>query len=31
MNILDVNKGENGLNVDNVCKFCAQALEHNGN
>jgi len=30
MKILDVKKGENGLNVDNVSKFCAQALEHNG-
>jgi hypothetical protein len=30
MKILDVKKGENGLNVDNVSRFCAQALEHNG-
>ncbi|CAF1135943.1 unnamed protein product [Adineta steineri] len=29
MKILDVQKGDNGLNVDNVGKFCAQALEHN--
>ncbi|CAF0732515.1 unnamed protein product [Adineta ricciae] len=29
MKILDVKTGENGLNVDNVSKFCAQALEHN--
>ncbi|CAF2644496.1 unnamed protein product [Rotaria sp. Silwood2] len=29
MKILDVRKGENGLNVDNVSKFCAQAVEHN--
>ena len=31
MKILDVKAGENGLTVDNVSKFCAQALEHNGN
>ena len=30
MKVLDVKKGEHGLNVDNVSKFCAQALEHNG-
>lgn len=30
MKILDVKKGDNGLNVDNVSKFCAQAIEHNG-
>ena len=30
MKILDIKTGENGLNVDNVSKFCAQALEHNG-
>ena len=30
MKILDVKKGDNGLNVDNVSKFCAQAVEHNG-
>jgi hypothetical protein len=30
MKVLDVSKGDNGLNVDNVSKFCAQALEHNG-
>ncbi|CAF1175141.1 unnamed protein product [Rotaria sordida] len=29
MKILDVKTGENGLNVDNVSKFCAQAFEHN--
>ncbi|CAF3325835.1 unnamed protein product [Rotaria socialis] len=29
MKILDVKKGDNGLNVDNVSKFCAQAVEHN--
>ncbi|CAF2436445.1 unnamed protein product [Rotaria sp. Silwood2] len=29
MKILDVKTGDNGLNVDNVSKFCAQALEHN--
>lgn len=31
MKILDVKAGDNGINVDNVSKFCAQALEHNGN
>ena len=30
MKVLDVKRGENGLNVDNVSKFCAQAVEHNG-
>jgi hypothetical protein len=30
MKVLDVRKGEHGLNVDNVSKFCAQAVEHNG-
>ena len=30
MRILDVESGENGLTVENVSKFCAQALEHNG-
>ena len=30
MRILDVETGENGLTVENVSKFCAQALEHNG-
>ncbi|CAF3616574.1 unnamed protein product [Adineta steineri] len=29
MKIFDVKAGDNGLNVDNVSKFCAQALEHN--
>ncbi|CAF3183820.1 unnamed protein product [Rotaria socialis] len=29
MRILDVKTGDNGLTVDNVSKFCAQALEHN--
>ncbi|CAF1036738.1 unnamed protein product [Rotaria sordida] len=29
MKVLDIKKGENGLNVDNVSKFCAQAVEHN--
>ncbi|CAF2057327.1 unnamed protein product [Rotaria magnacalcarata] len=29
MKILDVKTGDNGLTVDNVSKFCAQALEHN--
>ncbi|CAF3692465.1 unnamed protein product [Rotaria sp. Silwood1] len=29
MKVLDVKKGENGLNVDNISKFCAQAIEHN--
>ncbi|CAF0768941.1 unnamed protein product [Adineta ricciae] len=29
MKVLDVQKGDQGLNVDNVGKFCAQALEHN--
>lgn len=27
---LDLKKADHGLNVDNVCKFCSQALEHNG-
>lgn len=30
MKVLDVKKGDQGLNVDNVSKFCAQAVEHNG-
>ena len=30
MKKLDVNRGEHGLNVDNVSKFWAQAFEHNG-
>lgn len=30
MKTLDVKTGEHGLTVDNVSKFCAQALEHNG-
>ncbi|UJR22352.1 hypothetical protein I4U23_025414 [Adineta vaga] len=29
MKVLDVQKGDHGLNIDNVGKFCAQALEHN--
>ena len=31
MKVLDVRKGDQGLNVDNVSRFCAQAVEHNGN